>query len=180
MIGRPRAAVTIRAAPAAIALSWLSTDRISVSSTTHSAKVAGNGQDRRAGEEQLALGVPVDVAGEVVVRRASRRWSRRRCRPCAGSRCPAASKRKSRISSISRPGPGDHAVAAAGGQPPGEHLEDAAAVGRAVLEGGADHGQLVLVGQQRGREVGHAPTLLRQRCAAPGARAIPAVDPSLA
>ena len=39
MIGRPRAAVTMRAAAAAIALSWLSTDRISVSSTTHSAKV---------------------------------------------------------------------------------------------------------------------------------------------
>jgi hypothetical protein len=38
MIGRPRAAVTIRAAAAATALSWLSTDRISVSSTTHSPK----------------------------------------------------------------------------------------------------------------------------------------------
>ena len=38
MIGRPRAAVTIRAAAAAIALSKLRTDSISVSSTTHSAK----------------------------------------------------------------------------------------------------------------------------------------------
>ena len=39
MSGRPRAAVTIRAAAAAIAQSWLSTDSTSVSSTTHSAKV---------------------------------------------------------------------------------------------------------------------------------------------
>ena len=37
--GRPRAAVTIRAAAAAIAQSWLSTESTSVSSTTHSAKV---------------------------------------------------------------------------------------------------------------------------------------------
>ena len=39
MIGRPAAALTIRAAAAAIALSWLRIDRISVSSSTHSAKV---------------------------------------------------------------------------------------------------------------------------------------------
>ena len=36
---RPRAAVTIRAAAAATAQSWLSTDSTSVSSTTHSANV---------------------------------------------------------------------------------------------------------------------------------------------
>ncbi len=39
MIGRPAAAVTIRAAAEATAQSWLSTDRASVSSTTASAKV---------------------------------------------------------------------------------------------------------------------------------------------
>ena len=39
MIGRPRAAVTMRAAPVATAQSWLSTDRISVSRRTHSANV---------------------------------------------------------------------------------------------------------------------------------------------
>jgi hypothetical protein len=39
MIGRPRAAVTIRAAAAAIAASWLRIDRIRVSRTTHSANV---------------------------------------------------------------------------------------------------------------------------------------------
>ncbi len=38
-MARPRAAVTIRAAAAATALSWLSTESTRVSSTTHSAKV---------------------------------------------------------------------------------------------------------------------------------------------
>ena len=39
MIGRPPAAVTIRAAAAATALSWLRIDRVSVSSRTASAKL---------------------------------------------------------------------------------------------------------------------------------------------
>ena len=47
-------------------------------------------------------------------------------------------------------GAGEDAVAPAVGQPPGEDLEDAVAVGGAVGEGGADHRQLVAVGEQRG------------------------------
>ena len=39
MIGRPAAALTMRAAAEAIAESWFSTDKHSVSSTTHSANV---------------------------------------------------------------------------------------------------------------------------------------------
>jgi hypothetical protein len=57
-------------------------------------------------------------------------------------------------------GAGHHAVPPADRQPPGEHLEDRPAVGRAVLEGGTEHGQLVVVGQQRRREA-HQPTLKR-------------------
>ena len=46
---------------------------------------------------------------------------------------------------------GDDAVPAAGGQPPGEHLEGAAAVRRAVGERRLQHRQLVPVGEQRRR-----------------------------
>ena len=90
---------------------------------------AGDGQDRRAGEEQLALGVAVDVAGEPVVGQPAAVGSST-TPVAAGSRRPARSNRKSRISSSSRAGAGDDAVAPAGRQPAGEHLEDAAAVAR--------------------------------------------------
>ena len=62
--GRSQAAVTMRAAAEAIALSWLSTDRASVSSSTPSANGRADGEHRRAGEVEVALGVAVDVAGE--------------------------------------------------------------------------------------------------------------------
>ena len=62
--GRSQAAATMRAAAEAIALSWLSTDRASVSSSTPSANGRADGEHRRAGEVEVALGVAVDVAGE--------------------------------------------------------------------------------------------------------------------
>jgi hypothetical protein len=121
----------------------------------------GNGQDGRSGEEQLALGVPVDVAREAVIPQ-----------PGGGGLVDDAGPAQvvdvlgleaELPDQLDQPaGPGDHAVAPPGRQPAGERLEDAPPVGRAVLEGGADHGQLVLVGEQRRGEVGHAPTLLRQ------------------
>ncbi len=46
---------------------------------------------------------------------------------------------------------GDDAVATPFGQSAREELEDRTTVGRAGLQGGLQHGQLVVVGQQRGR-----------------------------
>ena len=67
MHGRPAAADVIREAAAAMAESWLSTERISVSSRTPSAKVASHLEDRRLREVALALGVAADRAAEAVV-----------------------------------------------------------------------------------------------------------------
>jgi hypothetical protein len=47
-------------------------------------------------------------------------------------------------------GAGNDAVAPAVGQAAGEDLEDAAPVGRAAAQGGLQHGQLVVVREQRG------------------------------
>ena len=52
-------------------------------------------------------------------------------------------------------GAADHAVAAALGQPAGEDLEDRAPLGRAGLQGGLEHRELVLVGEERGRRHVH-------------------------
>src|SRR5699024_788565 len=55
------------------------------------------------------------------------------------------------------PGAGEHAVTPAVWQAPGEGLEDAALPGRAAVQGGLDHRQLVLVGQEcRAGSVHHA------------------------
>ena len=62
--GRSPAAVTIRAAAEATALSWLRIDNASVSSSTASPNVPVDGQHRRAGEVELALRVAVHVGGE--------------------------------------------------------------------------------------------------------------------
>ena len=85
---------------------------------------AADGEDRRAGEEQLALGVAVDVAGEAVAgqprgRRGVDDPARR-----AGTRRPASENLKS--GDLDQPpGPGDDAVTPARRQAAGEHLEDA-------------------------------------------------------
>ena len=51
----------------------------------------------------------------------------------------------------------DHAVAAAVGKPAGEDLEHARTVTGPVTQRGREHGQLVVVGQQRRRVHGRQP-----------------------
>ena len=57
--------------------------------------------------------------------------------------------------------PGHDPVAPPGRQPPAEQLEDAAPEGGARTEGRAHHGELVVVGEQRGAavDVGHGSEL---------------------
>ena len=150
MIGRPAAAVTIRAAAEATALSWLRIDSTSVSSTTASAKVPRDREHRRVREVELALGVAVDVAGEPVVGAGTP--------PMASSTTPSATQEPTVLvvegevgQRLEQPaGAGDDAVAPSVRQPPREHLEDAAPVGGAVAQRRAEHGQLVPVGEQSG------------------------------
>ena len=110
-------------------------------------EAAPDAQDGGAGEEQLALRIAVDVAGEAegpqpvrgpLVERVGQGVDRLVVEPEVGQPLEEAS------------GAADHAVAAAGGQAPGEHLEHARPVGRAVREGRLDHGELVFVREQGG------------------------------
>ncbi len=110
------------------------------------AEGAVNRQHRRAGEVQLALGVPVDVAAESVVREivqgvgveeVRKRFQR------------GVVERELRQRFHEARGSGDHAVPPTLGQPAGEHLERGAPMRGAVAQRRREHGQLVLVGQQR-------------------------------
>jgi hypothetical protein len=103
-------------------------------------------QHRRAGEEDLPVGVAGDVTAEPVVRQ-----------PVAGSLVDDAPIGQERdrllveaepLERVEQPvDTGDHAVPAAFRQAAGEQLEDRAAVRRAVGQTGLEHGQLVVVGQ---------------------------------
>ena len=106
-------------------------------------------QHRGAGEVDLALGVAPDVAAEGVAGQ-----------PVRGGLVDdlAVEQEAQRLvvepevpQRPQRPAdPGHHAVAAAFGQPAGEQLEDAAPGRGARPQGGPQHGQLVVVGQQGG------------------------------
>ena len=106
-----------------------------------------DGQDRRPREEQLALGVSGHVTGEPVVPQ-----------PVAGllvddTALAQAGQRLVGEAEVGQgveqaPGPGDHAVAATLRKAPGEDLERAPPTGSPVAQGGLQHGELVLVGQQ--------------------------------
>ena len=62
----------------------------------------------------------------------------------------AAASKRNVLDRVERPSdPGDDAVAATLRQPAREQLEDRPPVGRAGLPRGLDHGQLVVVGQER-------------------------------
>ena len=101
-------------------------------------------QHRRAGEVQLALGVSVDVAAEPVVGEVRQRLAveksdeRRQC---------GVVERELRQRFHEARGARDDAVAAALGQPAGEHLERGPTVRGAVAQRRREHRQLVLVGQ---------------------------------
>ena len=106
---------------------------------------------RGVGEVDLALGVAPDVAAEPVAGQPLQRGARRRPGRRSARRARASSKRKSLERVEGPPDAGDHAVAPPLGQPPGEELEDRAPVRGAAAQGGLQHGQLVVVGEQRGR-----------------------------
>ena len=114
-----------------------------------------DGEHRRAGEVEVALGVAVDVAAEPEVGQPVEQ-------PLVGDALRA--QRRELVvpepevrEGLQQPaGAGEDAVAATVRQSPGEDLEDAVPVGGAVGERGAHHRQLVPVGEQRGSRAGRS------------------------
>ena len=105
----------------------------------------GDRQDRRAREIQLSFGVAVDVpaepeVAEVIQRRGVEEARQRRQRGLVEDEIGQRLQESA--------GTGDHAVAPAVGQAPGEHLEGGAPVRGAVPQCRRHHGQFVFVGQQ--------------------------------
>jgi len=112
-------------------------------------KRAGDGQDRRSRKEQLALGISVDVAPELVGGQPGGGLLVHD--PALGEEVHlgfAEPERPDRLDQAA--GADDDPVPAARGQAAGEHLEHAPAVGGPVAERGRDHGQLIVIGEQRG------------------------------
>jgi hypothetical protein len=111
-----------------------------------------DGEHRRPGEVEVALGVAVDVAGEAeagqVVEQAGVVDALRPEGRELGLAEPEVGQGVEEAA-----GAGEHPVAAPVRQPAGEDLEHAVPVGRAVGQRGGQHGQLVAVGQQRGAEL---------------------------
>src|SRR5690606_1946972 len=113
-------------------------------------------QDRRAGEVHLALRIAVDVAGEAVRGEPAQRLLVDH--PALAQELQHALVEPEVLQRVQDPpGAGHDAVAPALRQPPGEHLEDAAPVGRSGLQRGLQHGQLVVV-----REEGRRGNIHRQ------------------
>ncbi len=113
-------------------------------------EAALDGEQWGAGEVDLALGVAVDVAGEPVVGEEAQGLLVDD--PLVGEPVELGGGEAEALHRVQDPaGAGDHAVAPARGQPAGEHLEDGAAVCRPAAQGGLEHGELVAVGEQRGR-----------------------------
>ena len=108
-------------------------------------------QQRRAGEVHLALRVAPDVALEAVVRQPLQGRARRRS-PARARKASIAGVETEVRHRVQHPaGARHHAVAPAVRQPPGEDLEHTAPLGRPGLQGGLQHGQLVLVREERRR-----------------------------
>jgi hypothetical protein len=113
-------------------------------------------EHRRAGEVEVTLGVAVDVAREPVAGQPVEQPLVGEALLVQGGQLvvPEAEVRQ-RLEQTA--GAGEDAVAAAEGQPPGEHLEDAVALGGAVGEGGGHHRELIAVGEERGGRWGSQP-----------------------
>jgi ATP-dependent Clp protease adaptor protein ClpS len=108
-----------------------------------------DGQDRRAREVELALRVAGHVPGELVVPQpAGGVLVDRSGREQGAQLVVVEAELGQRVEQPA--GPGDHPVAAPVGQPPGEHLEHAAAVRGPVTQRGPQHRQLVAVGEEPG------------------------------
>jgi hypothetical protein len=108
-----------------------------------------NGQHRRAGEEQLPLGVAVDVAAEAEV---GQPVQQRPVGDALGAQRGQLVVAEAEVRERGQQAGGacDHAEPPAVGESPREDLEHAVAVGGAVGQGGGHHRQLVAVGEQRG------------------------------
>ena len=117
-------------------------------------------QDRRAGEVHLALGVAPDVAAEAV---GGQPFEGRLVDDAAlAQEAEDVGVEPEVLDGVQHPaGAGHDAVAAALGQPAGEDLEDRAPVGRARLERGLQHRQLVVVGEERCRRNIHRQAKVR-------------------
>ncbi|CAB4934314.1 unannotated protein [freshwater metagenome] len=106
-----------------------------------------DGEHGGAGEVELALGVALDVPGELEVGQPGQQGRVGDALLLEGGQVLVAEPEVRE--GVQQPaGAGEDAVAAAVGEAAGEDLEDAVAVGRAVGEGGGEHRQLVPVGQQ--------------------------------
>ena len=108
-------------------------------------------ENRRAGEVAVALGVAPDVPAELVVAQEVKR------RPVSDLRALEEGKlgvaEPESLQRVQQPaGAGDNAVATAVRQVPGEHLEHGAPVRGPALQRRAQHGQLVMVGEQGGAD----------------------------
>ena len=113
-------------------------------------EAAGHGEDRGAGEVDLALGVAVDVAAEAVAGEPVE--GRLVDHAAAPQRLELRVAEAEALQRVQQPpGAADDAVPPAGGQDASEDLEDAAAAGRSRRERRLQHGQLVVVGEQRRR-----------------------------
>ena len=147
---RPPAAVTIRAAALgdrAVVVEHAQDQRLEHHAL---AERAGDGEDRAAGEVEVALGVGVDVAGEAEVAQVG--GGGVVDHPLAGSQSTSsASKVKSRDHRQQAAEAGEHAVAPALGQSTREGLEDRRVIDAAVGDERGEHGEFVAVGQQAGR-----------------------------
>jgi hypothetical protein len=114
-----------------------------------------DGQHRRAGEEEVALGVAVDVAAEAEVGQPVQQAPvGDPLRPEGGQLVVPEPEARQLLQQAA--GAGEDAVPAAVREAAGEHLEDAVPVGRPVGEGGGDHRQLVPVGEQGGCRAGRS------------------------
>jgi hypothetical protein len=117
------------------------------------AERTGDGEDRRAGEVELALRVAVDVTGELVVREPG---ERRLVDDGGGFQLRQLGVGEAEVRDrVEHPGrTRDDAVAPPVRQPPGENFEHAGPRVRPVGERAAQHGQLVVVGEQRSADRG--------------------------
>ena len=118
-----------------------------------------DGQHRRAGRVELAFGVAVDGAARTGDRPASR-WSPAPTIARSASQSSSVGSELESLERVEQPAqPGEHPVPPTLGQPAGEHLEGRRMVGHARPQGGVEHGQLVVIGEQRRRRFAHGQDL---------------------
>ena len=134
--GRPAAALTIRAAAEATAVSWLKIDSARVSSSTHSAKVPVTDSTGEPGKYNSPFGVAVDIAGEAEAAQKVKGGIQVGDPGEAGHRRQRLVIEDEVAQRFQEPaGTGHHPVPSAVGQAPAEQFEGGPAAGRAVEQG---------------------------------------------